>query len=256
MSTPRSVSRTFRIRHYECDAYGHLNNTTYLRYLEETELEAGLSVSGELTLRSTDIEFEEPLTFGEEVTVNATTSTTGPLQRSYEFQRDNGVVATATAVWARLDEDPGASGSVPEPPDPPEAVFAQTRLVEWRDVDENASVSPATMSSFAEDCGVDLCAAYGWPMERCTEAGFAMILRRHQIVYGQPVALGDEIQIRTWASDRGRVRAIRHYLITSGDKPVARFRSQYVWVALNNYRPIRIPADFLEDFRANFAPTT
>ena len=29
------LARTFRIRHYECDAYGHLNNTAYLRYLDD-----------------------------------------------------------------------------------------------------------------------------------------------------------------------------------------------------------------------------
>jgi acyl-CoA thioesterase FadM len=32
--------RTFRVRYYECDAYGHVNNTHYLRYLQETALDA------------------------------------------------------------------------------------------------------------------------------------------------------------------------------------------------------------------------
>ncbi len=26
---------TFRVRQYECDAYGHLNNVNYVRYLGE-----------------------------------------------------------------------------------------------------------------------------------------------------------------------------------------------------------------------------
>ncbi|MFQ5967526.1 MAG: thioesterase family protein [Acidimicrobiia bacterium] len=247
------ITRTFRIRRYECDAYGHVNNTTYLRYLEEAEFEAGLRPNGDPRLRTTDIEFVEPLAFGEEVTVTALTDTDEPLRRAYEFHRDADLVARARALWATPGSHRDPSDRIPDPPDAPEAVFIQTRPVEWRDVDEQAQVSPATLSAFAEDCGVDLCAAYGWPMERCTAAGFAMILRRHQIAYGEPMALGDELEIRTWASDMRRVMAIRHYLISAGGKLVARFRSQYVWVDIETYRPIRIPADFISDFRPNFS---
>ena len=31
----------FRVRQYECDAYGHLNNVNYVRYLQEAIVEAG-----------------------------------------------------------------------------------------------------------------------------------------------------------------------------------------------------------------------
>ena len=31
--------KTFQVREYECDAYGHLNNANYVRYLHETTLE-------------------------------------------------------------------------------------------------------------------------------------------------------------------------------------------------------------------------
>jgi len=104
-----------------------------------------------------------------------------------------------------------------------------------------------------EDCGVDLCSAYGWPMERCAAHGFAMVLRRHQIEYGEPLSLGDEFEVSSWASGLRRSSAIRHYLIGSGGKQAARLRSQYVWVDLDTMRPIRIPEAFLEDFRSNFS---
>jgi acyl-CoA thioesterase FadM len=32
--------RAFRIRHYECDMYGHVNNAVYLRYLQQANIEA------------------------------------------------------------------------------------------------------------------------------------------------------------------------------------------------------------------------
>ena len=143
---------------------------------------------------------------------------------------------------------------MPPPPEPAPEVFSQRRIIEWRDVDRDARVSPATYSAFAEDCGVDLCAAYGWPMQRCTEEGFAMVLRRHEISYGEPAFLGDELEIRTWASDLRRANATRHYIVTAGGKHVARFRSQYVWVDVATMRPMRIPGGFLDDFRPNFSP--
>ena len=41
----RSVMHTsfFRVRQYECDAYGHLNNVNYIRYLQEAIVEANAS---------------------------------------------------------------------------------------------------------------------------------------------------------------------------------------------------------------------
>ena len=80
-------------------------------------------------------------------------------------------------------------------------------------------------------------------------------LRRHDIEYGEPVGLDDELVISTWVSDPRRSMATRHYLLTrvSDGARVARFNSLYVWVGLDTNRPIRIPLDFLEDFRPNFS---
>ena len=35
---------TFRVRYYECDAYGHLNNTNYLRWMQEAAFAASSAV--------------------------------------------------------------------------------------------------------------------------------------------------------------------------------------------------------------------
>ena len=81
---PPPGERTFRIRRYECDAYGHVNNTTYLRYLEELEVELGLEANDEITLRSTDIEYLEPRAFGGEIRVSAQ-SGARPSERTYTY---------------------------------------------------------------------------------------------------------------------------------------------------------------------------
>jgi len=37
---PLIHERAFRVRHYECDAYGHVNHANYLRYMQEAALDA------------------------------------------------------------------------------------------------------------------------------------------------------------------------------------------------------------------------
>ncbi len=239
-----TAARAFRIRHYECDAYGHLNNTAYLRYLEEVELAAGRTGAD---LRSLDLTYVQPLRFGDTVDVEAGDGD-APGERSYRYLHDGTEVARATAWWGNAGPDADL------PPPRPARVYRQQRRVGWRDVDDSGAASPATVAAFAEDCGVELCAEFGWPLERCSAEGFAVVLRRHQIAYGRPLRLGDAYTITTYASDRSRVSAIRHYFVDHADgAPAARFRSHYVWVDPATMRPIRIPEDFLADFAANFS---
>jgi acyl-CoA thioester hydrolase len=249
------LARTFRIRHYECDAYGHLNNTAYLRYLDEVEIEAGVAGWDDWRWAQADITYVEPVGFGDSVEVIAETDSESPshLLRRYRFESAGRQVATAVALWSGLGDASMAMDPVPEPPPPPSGVFRHRRRVHWQDVGETSQASPATLSAYAEDCGIAVCDAHGWPLERCSKEGFAIVLRRHQIAYGRPAQLGEELDLTTWASDRSRASAIRHYVVEASGEPVARFRSHYVWVDAGSMRPIRVPIGFLDEFRANFS---
>jgi acyl-CoA thioester hydrolase len=92
-------------------------------------------------------------------------------------------------------------------------------------------------------------------MERCTKAGFAIVLRRLQIEHIGPAHLEDEVRVRTWVSDPRRSMITRHYVLSrSGSgKPVALVRTLYVWIDLETGRPVRVPDAFLADFAPNFA---
>ena len=88
------AERPFRVRHYECDAYGHLNNTTYLHYLEEVEIETGGRRPGHI-----DIRYVSPVSFGDTVVVTAHDADGG---RGYEFLRGDDLVyddATNEVSW-------------------------------------------------------------------------------------------------------------------------------------------------------------
>ncbi len=244
--------RSFRVRHYECDAYGHLNNTAYLHYLEEIEIDAGIAVGQRL--RHIDIRYIASASFGDTLAVTAEDGSGGGREYSYVRAGNDERVAGAVATWTPASDPASGTDRVPAPPPQPASVFTRRRRIDWQDIDAGAAVSPAALAGMAEDCGLALCAAYGWPLDRCTESGFAMLVRRHQISCPGIARLGDELEIATWASDLGRASAIRHYVITREGDAVARFRSHYVWVDADTMRPIRIPEQFLADFSPNFSP--
>ncbi len=177
---PLTYERTFRVRYYECDPYGHLNNSNYLRYMQETAFDASAAAGYDLAryqameriwwIRSSEIEYLAPVRYNERVTVKTWVEnfqrTHSP--RAYEFSRPSTgeLVARATTDWAFLDTKSGRPTDIPAeliaaffpeeaPPEAPkrtripaappapEGVFTSSRQVEWRDLDTNGHVNNA-----------------------------------------------------------------------------------------------------------------
>ncbi|MCI0397592.1 MAG: thioesterase [Chloroflexi bacterium] len=289
---PLVHERTFRVRHYECDAYGHVNHANYLRYMQETALDASAAAGYDMAryealgchwlIRETDITYLRPLAYGDWVLVKTWVADFRRVRsrRAYELREvaTGEVVAEAHTDWVFLDSQTLRPASVPaemkaaffpegppaeaprrepfpEAPPPPPGVFTLLRHVEWRDIDPAGHVNNASAMAYFEDCGVQVAAAYGWPMARMMAAGFGIVARRYRIEYREPAMMGDELEVATWVSDARRATAVRHYTIhRAADKALlARAHVLWVWVDLATGRPIRIPADFLADFGPNIA---
>ncbi len=124
---PLVHTRNFRVRHYECDAYGHLNNANYLRYMQEAAFDASAAAGygvlqyeqlGRLWLvRETEIEYLLPLYYNDNVAV-----TTWVIdfrrytsRRAYEFHNtaDGSLVARGTTNWVFLDSASGRPAVIP-----------------------------------------------------------------------------------------------------------------------------------------------
>jgi acyl-CoA thioester hydrolase len=247
------VERSFRVRRYECDLYGHLNNAHYLRYLDAVDEELPAPCGAVCRIR---LEYLKALGSGDAVRVvaNGSDDQDGWQQRQYAlFTGQHEAARGEVDFLAPNGHDLGRRIAAAAPQ--PEGTFRLYRPVEWRDVDMTGHVTIAALASLAEDSAIRVSAAHEWPLTRCADEGFAIVLRRHEIELGTPLTLDDEVEIATWASDRRRFSAIRHYLLRRvGDGGiVARFRSLYVWVNVTSGRPLRIPRDFLTSFAPNFA---
>jgi acyl-CoA thioester hydrolase len=289
-SQPLTHKRVFRVRHYECDAYGHLNNANYLRYMQETAMDASAAAGYDMAryaeignhwlIRETEIEYLKPLRYNEQVEVRTWVSDFQRVRsrRSYEFYLagTGELVARAETDWVYLNSSTGSPASIPpemiasfypqglpdsfpprhpfpSAPPPPAGIFTMTRRVIWSDLDPAQHLNNAMYLVYIEECGMQVIAAHGWPVSRMAAGGFAILLRRHQIQYLRPAFMGDELIISTWASGVKRSTATRHYTIERAQDcaRIANIHTLGVWVDLSTGKPIRIPPEFLADFIPN-----
>jgi acyl-CoA thioester hydrolase len=289
---PLTHIRSFRVRHYECDVYGHVNQANYLRYMQEAAFDASAEAGYPFSryeqmrclwlVRETDIEYLSPLRYGDSVVVRTWVEDFRRVRsrRAYELRHDGSgtLVARAHTDWAFLDMDtnrpvaipeamirafvpeglPGATPArerFPEPPPPPSGVFRQVRRVEWRDLDPAQHVNNAAYASYIEDCGIQAAVAHGWPLSRLSGEGLAIVARHHRIAYRQPAVLDDHLELRTWLSDARRSSIVRHCTIKrlSDGAPVLQARTVLVFLSLESGRPASIPDAFLADLGQHIA---
>lgn len=290
---PAIHEQPFQVRHYECDAYGHVNHANYLRYMQEAAIQASAAVGYDTAwyhshqrqwlIRETDISYQRPLTYLDAFTIRTWVADfhRARSRRAYEFRHatTGEIIAEAQTDWVYLDTAQGLPLTVPEDmiqafvpeglaenrairepfptaPPPPPGLFTVRRRVEWRDIDMAQHVNNAAYMAYMEDCGVQVAAAHHWPMARMTAAGFGIVARRYRIDYKRPALLDQELEIATYISDVKRSSATRHYAITRVEDGALLTRAQavWVWVSLETGRPIRVPDDFVADFADNIAP--
>ena len=183
-------TETYRIRHDECDAYGVLNNTAYLRLAQESawrhSIAAGFGYSyyedlqRESVARDTSIEYILPVRYGQElaVTTYIPSARRAIARRAFEFRLDGELVAESRTDYVFLDIERQAPASIPteifdalstaeepvarlkrEPfpdpaPAPPGAVTWQRR-VEWRDVDPLGHLNNASYLSYTQEAAIE-----------------------------------------------------------------------------------------------------
>jgi len=286
---PLVHERTFRVRHYECDAYGHVNHANYLRYMQEAAMDASAAAGYDIAryaalgrlwfVRETQIEYLRPLVYGDAVTVRTWVGDFRRVRsrRIYELRRagTDELVARAHTDWVYLDAatqrpvsvppemiaaffpkgqpaDGARRDPFPPPPPAPPGAFQVERRVAWHELDTAGHVNNANYLFYLEDASVQVAEAFGWPVRRLTGEGYGIFARHYWIEYAQSATLGDTLAIHTWLSDFGRTHGLRHYAVTRADDGAEILRARAAWVLVDKAtgRPTRIP----DHFRADFAP--
>jgi acyl-CoA thioester hydrolase len=289
---PHTYTTSFVVRHDECDAYGHVNNAMYLRYMQESAFRASADAGFDSRayaerslvwlIRETTINYRQPSTALDELEIETWIEGVRRVlaRRVYRIRKKNtqGAIADGHSDWVLLDRSTRQPVSIPtdllqaffpegappsdlrrerfpDPPAPPRGVFTIQRPVDWRDIDPMHHLTNAGYLSYAEDCAVQLTQAYGWPMSRWTEAQIAIVARRNRIEYRQPVLLEDTLEISTWLTDVRPASVRRYYAFhRMGEaQPHARLYTDWIAIDLGSGRPARIPAAFLVALADNIA---
>jgi acyl-CoA thioester hydrolase len=287
---PLTHTSTYKIRFYECDPYGHVNNTNYLRYMQEAAFEASAAAGYDVQryeqigrtwhVHATDIEYLRPLKYGDAAQVKTWVLDARKVtsRRAYElYSASTGeLAAKATTDWAFLDTASGkpapipsdlleaiAPGGLPEPtrekfpvqPTPPEGAFRMRRCVQWRELDSARHVNNAIYAEWGEEGGMQCIAHFGWPASRMANAGLGIFYKRMWMEYLQPAHLDDEVEITAWLSDVKRASGLRHFSMTRVNDGVllARITVQAVCANIATGMPTRWPQDMLADFAPNIA---
>jgi acyl-CoA thioester hydrolase len=279
----------FRIRHYECDAYGHVNNANYLRYMQEAAMRASAEVGWDVArytgigqhwlVHDTTIEYLAPLRYGDTVRVKTWVLDFQRVRsrRAYELYEagEGQLCARATTEWVYLNTQSGRPARIPptmiadflpdgaapaaprtpfpaQPPPPP-GVFTMPRKVMWQEVDSANHVNNAVYLAYLSDCGFEVAEAYGWSAARMQAAGFGILVRKYRVEYVEPAVLGDHLEVATYVYDLRRATASRVFTIRRATDGALLVRADalYVWVDLQSGQPRRIPPEFIGAFSAN-----
>ena len=284
----------FKVRHYECDTYGHLNNAVYLRYMQQAGIEAAAAVgfTDEMHISSnrswipriTSIDYLHPVRYSEKLEIKTWVEGVRRVQsrRRYEFRKEGNseLIATAYTDWVFVDLETGTPVTIPtdvlsafypegipqtpmtrqhfpQAPPAPAGVFKVNRRVEWGYSDPMRHLNNAAYLNYAEDCVVQLTSSLGWPMSKWMAEGVAFVARKNVVEYLKPAFLDDELTIATWLFDIKPASLTRQYEFSNsgnGDL-IAQLQTKWVMINLNTQKPMRIPSYFHDVFKSNVSST-
>lgn len=283
---PRTSTTIFKVRYYECDAYGHVNNHNYLNYMQEAAFnastEAGYGLDeydnlGHVWLpRQKQVEFFKPIKYGD--TFEITTYVKGFRRvrstRVYEFRFEDSdeIIARGETDWIYINSETQRPTRIPEemmaaffpeglpeetaqrdpfpevPPAPKGAVTVNLK-VSWNEIDPMQHVNNAKYLSYLENAGIVAISQYGWPMERTLEMGYGWVARKLRIEYLLQAKLNDELEITTYLSERRSASVMRDYFIrfAKSGELICQAKIQWAFIDLNTEKPTRIPQEMLAD---------
>ena len=115
---PLTNTTQFRVRYVECDAYGHVNNANYLRYMQEAAFNASAAVGYDVKrydelgqywlVRETEIEYFKPLMYGDEFEIKTWVADFRRVRsrRRYEFRKpgSDDLLARGMTDWVYIDK--------------------------------------------------------------------------------------------------------------------------------------------------------
>lgn len=210
-----------RVRAYECDAYGHVNNAVYLQYLQQATLDAmGTTNDGEAfwNVRRLAVEYQSPARYGDvlQIMTWVLDADERHVMRGYQVTRGAGRVPVLQAQidWDYRDRATFDPRSVPEvhhamptadvpvalkpfvaPHDNGSRPFRWRHTVPFYELDSTNRVGLAVYFQWLEAAFFNATGSAGWTLEKMRAENFVALQYRHDVEFFGAALNGDEIEI-------------------------------------------------------------
>lgn len=232
-----------RVRTYDCDSLGHVNNAVYVQWLQQLTLDAakavGLNDPSVVWLpQALTVEYRAPARDGDALALVTWVleSDHERLTRVYHIRRANGDVngseahvASARIEWLWRDH---TSGQLRPMPILPTAASRETQTslksfmppddngshpYRWRhavrcyELDSTVQIGIAAWFRWLEEATFRATEAAGWSLARMREIDFMSFQRRHDTTFfapAQSIHEGDDVEIISRLAEVRRIRGV------------------------------------------------
>ena len=118
-------------------------------------------------------------------------------------------------------------------------------------IDFNGHVNNVTYLSWMIEAATKHGDSVGSGYEKCLEYGGTWVAKSHNIEYKKPSFENDELQMKTWIEDIGKILSTRRYELTrlSDDAVILEGKTEWVFVDIKNMRPMKIPEGVIAGFK-------
>jgi acyl-CoA thioester hydrolase len=280
----RDYTRAFRVRHYELDSFGHVNNAVYVNYLQEAAIEASSDAgftpswyaerSVGWVIRKLSIRYYLQASYGDELSVTTWISDIRRVSSNREYiirrQTDGAPVVRASIQWVFVDRDSGQPERIPESfklafndmgsADNLDIRWAKARLidgahrysnrrrVQTNELDTAQHVNHAAYLRWIEQAYFDAMRSAGHPIESTRNSGWLVVQGAHEIEYFEPAFDNDEIEVVSWVCEMGKVRGAWTHEIYDSNRQRLLARDYSVGIFVNsNGKPINPPQATIQD---------
>jgi len=118
------------------------------------------------------------------------------------------------------------------------------------DIDFNGHVNNVTYLSWMIEAATAHSDSVGSGYEKCLELGGTWVAKSHNIKYKKPSFENDELQMKTWIEDIGKILSTRRYEITrlKDGALICEGKTEWVFVDAKKMRPMKIPLELIANY--------
>ena len=120
-------------------------------------------------------------------------------------------------------------------------------------IDLNGHVNNVVYLSWMIEAATKHSSSLGFGYEDCLKYGGTWVAKSHTIEYKKPAFENDELEMRTWIEDIGKILSTRCYELTrvSDGALICQGKTEWVFVDAKRMRPMKIPSEIVQGFQDN-----